>query len=71
MALLNEAVDKKRLDVRVVERNVERGLVTHEELAKSVKNLPDDAENATWVNTETIIDDKPDGPGPFSASTTH
>ena len=46
MALLHEAVEKKKLDVRMVERNVARGVITQADADQATKGLPDDAENA-------------------------
>lgn len=60
MALLHESVDSKKLDVRMVERNIARGVVKDEDLAKSLKSLPDDSENAEWVNIDTLTLDLDD-----------
>ncbi len=57
MALLHESVNFKKFDTRMVERNVARGVLTSQELTEVVKNLPDDAENAEYVNTEILADD--------------
>lgn len=54
MALLHEAVEFKKLDTRLVERNLTRGVITRKEFDDSVKNLPDDSENAEWVNIEIL-----------------
>jgi hypothetical protein len=54
MALLNESVDLKRMDVRVVERNLDRGILSHEEFDKTIRQLPDDADNANWVSLEVL-----------------
>lgn len=54
MALLHEAVEEKKLDVRVVERNISRGSVSAEEAKKAVSQLPDDGENAIWVSLDRI-----------------
>jgi hypothetical protein len=54
MALLHEAVEEKKLDVRVVERNITRGSVSAEEAKKAQSQLPDDSENASWVNVDRI-----------------
>jgi hypothetical protein len=63
MALLHEAVDKKKLDVRLLERNMARGVVTAAEVDQSIKALPDDAENAVYVSIEAIANDQvSDGP---------
>ncbi len=55
MALLNEAVDAKKLDVRLVERNISRGVISQVDLEKSLKTLPDDSENAQWISIETLV----------------
>ena len=54
MALLHEASELKKLDVRVVERNIDRGLVGHKDLEKSLKELPDDAANAEWISVDDL-----------------
>jgi hypothetical protein len=56
MALLNESVNEKKWDVRMIERNLARGVVTSEELAQAVAALPDDAECADWVSLESLSD---------------
>lgn len=58
MTLLHEAVNAKKLDTRVLERNVNRGAANPEDLKKSVENLPDDSENAEWVSIEAIANDQ-------------
>ena len=57
MVLLHDAVNAKKLDVRLVERNVNRGSVTNDELNKSVSSLPDDSENADYVAIDSFKDD--------------
>ena len=54
MALLNDAVEAKKFDVRIIERNVERGVITADDVDKAIKKIPDDAENAEWVNVELL-----------------
>lgn len=62
MTLLDEAVEAKKFDVRVVERNIDRGQVGQSEYSKLVKSLPDDGENAEWVNIETLAaQEEPNG----------
>jgi hypothetical protein len=58
MALLHEAVEEKKLDVRVAERNMSRGVITSEELQKAQDKLPDDSDNAQWVNIESLMTDE-------------
>jgi hypothetical protein len=55
MTLLNEAVEAKKFDVRMVERNLARGVVGSEEVEKASKALADDAENADWVSLEDLL----------------
>jgi hypothetical protein len=56
MTLLHEAVDFKKLDVRLIERNLQRGVLTQQEVNKSVQDLPDDAESAVWTNIEDLVE---------------
>jgi hypothetical protein len=63
MALLHEAVEKKKMDTRMVERNVNRGVISQADVDAAVKALPDDAENATWVAIDSLIDDSSEGSG--------
>jgi hypothetical protein len=58
MALLHEAVEEKKLDVRVAERNVSRGVITADELHKAQDKLPDDGDNAQWVSVEALLKDE-------------
>lgn len=57
MALLHEAVEKKKLDVRMVERNVNRGVLTQADVDQAVKALPDDSENALYISVESLAND--------------
>jgi hypothetical protein len=54
MPLLHESVEAKKFDTRMVERNVARGVINSKEADDVSKRLPDDGENAEWVNTETL-----------------
>ena len=55
MSLLNDAVKDKKFDVRVVERGVQRGTLTAEELQKHLASLPDDSEAAATATWEDIL----------------
>lgn len=57
MSLLHEAVEQKKYDSRVSQRNLERGILKTEDLEGFVKNLPDDAENAEYVSIESLAND--------------
>jgi hypothetical protein len=57
MTLLHDATEFKKLDVRMVERNLARGVVSQDEVEKSAKKLPDDAENADYTIVDDLIED--------------
>ena len=69
MALLHPAVQEKKFDVRVVEKNLSRGAVTAEEVKKATDQLPDDAENAEWISVETLAAEGDEGSS--GATTAH
>lgn len=54
MTLLHEAVESKKFDTRMIERNVARGVLSSEEIEKNLKKLPDDAENAEYISLDEI-----------------
>lgn len=54
MTLLHEAVEAKKLDTRLVERNIARGVLKPEDMKKAVDQLPDDSAGAEWANIETL-----------------
>jgi hypothetical protein len=54
MTLLHKAVESKKFDSRIVEKNITRGILTSEEYDKFLKSLPDDSDNADWVNIEEL-----------------
>lgn len=60
MTLLHEAVETKKMDVRMVERNITRGVLSREDFDKATSKLPDDSENAEWTSTETLAADDDD-----------
>lgn len=55
MTLLHEAFESKKFDTRVVERNIDRGLIQSKDHEKFVKELPDDSANADYISIETIM----------------
>ncbi len=60
MALLHESVDYKKMDVRLVERNIARGVLSREELNQALETLPDDSENADFVQVDALMGDAGD-----------
>lgn len=49
------------MDVRLVERNMARGVVTAAEVEQAVKALPDDSGNAEYVSIESLMNDPQTG----------
>lgn len=54
MSLLHDGILAKKFDVRMLEKNLTRGVVTDQEVKKFVEQLPDDSENAAFANVEDI-----------------
>jgi len=54
MALLNESMADKKFDTRMIERNIQRGQLTHAEAEKIQKELPDDSANVDVVTMEDL-----------------
>jgi hypothetical protein len=52
--LLKNAVEQKKFDVRLIEKNVTRGVISQEETEKYLKQLPDDAHNVDIVELDSI-----------------
>jgi hypothetical protein len=57
MTLLSDATEAKKYDVRVIERNVQRGITKAEDHDKFQKELTDDADNAEFVSLDALIAD--------------
>lgn len=56
MTLLNEAVNAKTLDIRLIERNLSRNVITSRDYEQVLGALPDDAENAEWISIQSIME---------------
>ena len=54
MTLLFDAVEAKKFDSRVVERNIQRGHISVEDYKKQVEVLQDDAENSLIVSLDDL-----------------
>jgi hypothetical protein len=57
MTLLSDATEAKKYDVRVIERNVQRGITKAEDHEKFQKELADDSDNAEFVSLDALIAD--------------
>jgi hypothetical protein len=58
MTLLHEAVEAKKFDVRMIERNTARNVISAEEVAKISKGLPDDGDAADWISIDSLAADQ-------------
>lgn len=54
MTLLKDAVEAKKFDIRMIERNLARGVITAQDAQATSDVLPDDGENAEWISIETL-----------------
>jgi len=54
MTLLHEAVEAKKFDTRMIERNVTRNVVAQDDVRKATDKLPDDADNADYISIEEL-----------------
>ena len=54
MTLLDEALDEKKFDIRNLERKISRNTIDKSIVDESLKNLPDDADNATYTRFDDI-----------------
>jgi hypothetical protein len=54
MTLLSQAVEAKKFDTRLQERNLQRGLLRPDDLNAQVVQLADDSEFAEYVSLDAI-----------------
>ena len=58
MSLLHDSIISKRFDVRMLEKNLVRNVVTDKEVKAHLENLEDDTENAEFVSLDVISEQK-------------
>jgi hypothetical protein len=58
MSLLHDAIQEKKLDVRMLEKNLVRNVVTDKEAKATIEALPDDAHNASYISLDEIAEQK-------------
>lgn len=58
MSLLHESIQNKKFDVRMLEKNLVRGSVSNQEANSHLAELPDDAENATYISLDEVAEQK-------------
>lgn len=56
MALLSNALNDKQVDVRFLNRSIAKGSMAQEDADKAARKLPDDSENAEYININTLIE---------------
>lgn len=52
-----EVKDVRLFDLRTVERNIKRGLITRKEYERFLKSLPDATENVAPAETEPVAEE--------------
>ncbi|NDG84131.1 MAG: hypothetical protein EBX52_03720 [Proteobacteria bacterium] len=58
MSLLHDSINEKKFDVRMIEKNLVRKVVTDKEAKTFVEELPDDAANAEFISLDAIAEQK-------------
>jgi hypothetical protein len=58
MSLLHESIHEKKFDVRMLEKNLVRKVVTDKEAKTFIDELPDDAANAEFISLDTVAEQK-------------
>lgn len=56
MSLLHDSIIDKKFDVRMVDKNLVRGSVTHKEVKSQAEALPDDSENAVYISLDEVAE---------------
>ncbi len=56
MSLLHDAIISKKFDVRMLDKNLVRGVITDKEAKTQAEQLPDDSENAAFVSLDEIAE---------------
>jgi hypothetical protein len=54
MSLLHDSIHEKKFDVRMLDKNLVRNVVSDKEVKTHLEQLPDDAENAVFTTVEEI-----------------
>lgn len=54
MSLLSNTIKSKKFDVRMIERSLNKAVLTHKEVEEQLKQLPDDGDNAAYMNLEEL-----------------
>ena len=58
MSLLHDSIINKKFDVRMLDKNLVRGVITDKEVKAQIEQLPDDSENAVFVSLDEVAEQK-------------
>ena len=56
MSLLHDAIQEKKFDVRMLDKNLVRNVVNDKDVKAHLEQLPDDAHNADYSSIEELDD---------------
>ena len=56
MSLLHDSIQEKKFDVRMLDKNLVRNVVSDKDVKSHLEQLPDDSENASYTNIEELED---------------
>ena len=54
MSLLHDSIQEKKFDVRMLDKNLVRNVVSDKDVKSHLEQLPDDSENAAYVSIEEL-----------------
>jgi hypothetical protein len=54
MSLLHDSIQEKKFDVRMLDKNLVRNVISDKEVKTHLEQLPDDAENASFITVEEL-----------------
>jgi hypothetical protein len=54
MSLLHDSIQEKKFDVRMLDKNLVRNVITDKDVKTHLEQLPDDAENASFITAEEL-----------------
>ena len=54
MSLLHDSIQEKKFDVRMLDKNLVRNVVSDKDVTTHLEQLPDDAENAVFTSVEEL-----------------
>ncbi len=58
MSLLIDGIREKKFDVRMLEKNLVRNVVSDKEAKAVIESLPDDADNAVFISLDEVAEQK-------------